>query len=33
MGAQSLFFRDGTPIAIGKEINFGSVRDFYRYIG
>lgn len=31
MGAQSLFFRDGTPIAIGKKINFGSVRDFYRY--
>ena len=33
MGEQSLLFRDGIPIAIGKKINFGSVRDFYRYIG
>ena len=31
MGEQSLLFRDGIPIAIGKKINFGSVRDFYRY--
>ena len=33
MGEQSLLFRDGMPITIGKKINFASVRDFYRYIG
>ena len=30
LGEQSLLFRDGKPVAIGKKINFGSVRDFHR---
>ena len=30
LGDQSLFYRDGNLIKIGKKINFGSVRDFYR---
>ena len=32
MGEQSLLFRNGKPIEIGKKINFGSVRDFYREV-
>lgn len=30
LGEQSLFFRDGNPIQIGRKIDFGDVRDFYR---
>ncbi len=30
LGEQSLFFRDGTPIDLGKKIRFISVHDFYR---
>ena len=32
LGEQSLFFRDGNPIKIGRRIRFDAVRDFYRYI-
>ncbi len=31
LGEQSLFFRDGNPIKIGRRIKFDDVRDFYRY--
>ena len=31
LGEQSLFFRDGDPIKIGRRIKFDDVRDFYRY--
>ena len=30
LGEQSLLFRDGNPVPIGRRINFGSVRDFHR---
>ena len=31
LGEQSLFFRDGNPIKIGRKIRFDDVRDFNRY--
>ena len=30
LGEQSLFFRDGKPIKIGRRITFDDVRDFYK---
>ena len=32
LGQQSLFFRDGNPIKIGRKISLDDVRDFYRYV-
>ena len=31
LGEQSLFFKDGNPIKIGRKIRLDDVRDFYRY--
>ena len=31
LGEQSLFFRNGNPIKIGKKIKLDDVKDFYRY--
>lgn len=31
LGEQSLFFKDGKPIRIGRKIRLDDVRDFYRY--
>jgi hypothetical protein len=31
LGEQSLFFKDGNPIKIGRKIRLDDLRDFYRY--
>ena len=33
LGQQSLFFRDGAPVKIGRRIRFNAVHDFYKYSG